>query len=200
MNSDIGNIMLSINKMVGEECALPGEWSPQIFYSDLMSKPVKSSEILISSMKKLMTEIRNEPSYLNFFFETRGYKKEITPYQEELFNLFNKGSIMLYFEPIFLKLIENPIRDDITIKFISALSNSNIDKWNDIVKNAGACCYSWYAKEHELYLPLLSRKDKEQYENYTDEELLACKNLKLEQIGIITPNDSRSKLIELLKK
>ncbi len=199
MISDISSILISINKLVGEECALPGGWSPKIFYEDLMNKPVMSSEVLVASMKKLTQNIQNEPSYLNWFEETRGYKKEVTEYQKELYTLFGKNSIMLYFEEIFLKMLNQTTRDELLLQYIYTLSRSQIDQWNDIVKESGACCYQWYAKEHELYLQLLKRKDDISNDNKTDQEIFKDTKYKLEQIGQLTPNDSRSKLIDLIK-
>ncbi len=199
MISDISSILISINKLVGEECALPGGWSPKIFYEDLMNKPVMSSEVLVASMKKLTQNIQNEPSYLNWFEETRGYKKEVTEYQKELYTLFGKNSIMLYFEEIFIKMLNMKERNEILLQYIYILSQSSIDQWDSVVKKSGACCYQWYAKEHELYLALMTRKDEISYENKTDEQLFKGTKYKLEQIGQLTPNDSRSKLIDLIK-
>ena len=204
MNNDVASLLISINKSVGEECVLPGQWSPKIFYDDIMTAPVVNSEILVAAMKKLtLTNI----TYLNFFHETRGYEKSLTSYQKELYTLFSKGSLMLYFEEIFLHLlssstsftVQNEGRNEDLLKFLEALAANPISKWNEIVANIGACHYIWFAKEYALYLPLLNRRDQNTYENYTDEELLNCIGAKLEQIGEITISDSRSKLIALVK-
>ena len=104
MNTEISLLLISINKLIGEEITLPGNWSPKLFYEDIMNAPVQNSDVLISTMKRLALEW---PSYLDFFFTTRGYHKNVTEYQKELYTLFSKGSLMLYFEEIFLFLLNN---------------------------------------------------------------------------------------------
>lgn len=202
MNSDVSSLLISINKLVGEECTLPGNWSPKIFYDDIMNAPVSDSNILISSMKSLIHS-EKPMSYCEFFFVTRGYEKKLTPYQKEIYSLFENGSLMLYFEEIFLSLLNSEKeRNEDLIKFLSALGTSPIYKWNDILANIGACHYLWFAKEYSLYLPLLNRKDQSSFENYTDAELFQYLGLELKEIGLdseIRICDSRRKLIEFVK-
>ena len=196
-------LLITLNKLLGKEFAVPANWSPQILHSDLMKEPVKSQEILIQELQKVND--KKEPSYLEFYFATRGVPKLCTDRQKKLYEIFGKGQIMLYFESVFIDLLNSPPKENegAFLQFISALSSQPLNKWDSIVAHTGACCYQWFVKEPYAYIKLLTRKDKKDYNNYTDEELFQIKNWTLQMCAEkdkVSIHDSRSYCIQLLNK
>ncbi len=206
--SDLPSVLLNLNKALisTSEVALPGSWSPKLFYNDLIEHPVKSEEILIEKFKIVMTSVRagaEEVGYLEFFEATRGYKREI---DEKIFKAFSRGVLMLHFEEAFLELLKSPPPEEkmaLLNQFLNALVDKPLSKWNEITSNAGACCYQWFCKEPMLYINLLSRKDKSCFENYTDPELfeaLGSSLLIFPEEGKLSVENQRSNLVEMCKK
>lgn len=187
-------IIQRLNDLLGQELSLPGNWSATIFFQDLKSNPVQSKTQLASA---ILEACENNTSYLDFFRNTRGFDKECSEYQKQLYEMFNKGSIMLYFEDLFIRLLDK--QTDVLILYLNALSESQIGQWDDILKGIGACCYQWFVKEPELYAHLPYRKNKDGPENMTDSELFEMIESSLSPNsyrGKVSVEDSRSKLIE----
>lgn len=208
--TDIATLLLALNRAsVREsnfEIAIPGNWSPRLFFQDLHEYPVINEEIL---KREFISAIKEEtPNYLTFFKKTRGEeRKNVNEHNQKIWDSFSKEPIMLYFEEIFLLLIKNDKpQDEEEIKslmlFIDSLSYSGIEKWNEILMNTGACCYQWFAKEPFLYIKLLKRQDNLSFDNYTDSELLEYLGKTLQNFpepNCISIADSRSKCIEMCK-
>jgi len=198
----ISSVVNSLNDYISNEIALPGNWSPTIFYNDLKKYPSISKLALSNGIVQANLE---KMSYLEFFEKTRGYSREHKSL--EVWDIFNNGMIMLYFENVFLKLSENEQYDNddkIILMYMKALSQSHTSKWNDIVKGIGACCYQFFSKEPYLYIPLLSRKNIDNdLTLLTDMELLTKLELTLSPRKYrdkISVDDTRTQLIEAVKQ
>lgn len=201
--SSSSSIIQNLNDYVASELALPGNWSSKLFYKDLKESPVLSKRILSESLENANI---NPVSYLIFFGQTRGYSKNVSKIHAEIYSLFEQGSIMLYFEDYFLRLVEKDKSnsyDEIILKYIEVLSSQSIGLWDEIVAGIGACCYQFFAQEPELYAKLAYRKQTDCPENMTDFELL---NIVAKGQFSLSPNkypnkisiqDSRSELIQL---
>lgn len=210
--TDISSVLLGLNKalIANSEVALPGNWSSKLFYRDLMNHHVKSEEVFISEFGQVMKRITRdeENSYLEFFEKTRGYKRENSERAEKIFQIFSKSNLMLYFEDVFLELVIDERegdegRETLLIQFLNVLAEIPLSKWNEIVVNAGACCYQWFAKEPFLYMNLLTRKDKSSFDLYTDQELfqfLEQTLLNFPEEGKLSIEESRSDAIQLCKR
>jgi len=194
-------VIQGLNDLIGQELSLPGNWSSTIFFQDLKAFPLKTKKQLAEAV---LDACRKNTSYLNFFETTRGKVKECTEYQKRLWDIFNEGSIMLYFEPFFLTSVEGgkEKKDEVLILYLNALSKSPISQWDEILKGIGACCYQWFAKEPEMYAHLPYRQNRDSAENMTDFELFEAINSSLSPTsyrGKVSVEDSRSKLIEKYK-
>ena len=196
-------VIQGLNDLLGQELSMPGNWSSTIFFQDLKDHPLKTKRQLAEAV---LNACHKNTSYLEFFENTRNKPKECTETQKQLWTIFNQGSIMLYFEPLFLKLrlpssIEEGKRE-LLILYLNALSQSPISQWNELLKGVGACCYQWFVKEPELYAHLPYRKDRDSPENMTDFELFEAIESSLSPTsyrGKISVEDSRSQLIEKYK-
>lgn len=192
-------VIQSLNDYLGQEISLPGIWSPQIFYRDLKNHPVKSKRELA---EKVLESCQNGTPYLEFFEQTRGQPKICNEFQKQLWEIFSHGSIMLYFEASFLRLLE--IRElsnqvNVLVLYLDALSKIPIHQWDQILKGLGACCYQYFIKEPELYASLPYRQKIELPEEMTDQELFDVLESSLSPTayrGKISVEDSRSYLIE----
>ena len=197
------SIIQSLNDYISTELALPGSWSSKLFYSDLKTAPVQSKRILANTLE----QANREPmSYLMFFEQSHGYPKNVSDFCRELYPLFERGSIMLYFEDCFLRLLEETTPDpcdEIVLQYVRALSHRNIGQWDAIVAGIGACCYQFFAKEPELYIQLVYRTGPDCPEHMTDQELLD--KIAQGQSGLspnkyngkISIHDSRTELLRL---
>jgi len=166
-------VMRNLNDNTSAELALPGHWSPTIFYRDLKECPALNKRAVIEALKRTATE---RISYLDFFKETRGRTKEVSEFHRRMYLLFETGSVMLYFEEYFLRLLdksEPDQYDNIVIKYIEILGKEKIDKWDAIVSQVGACCFQFFAKSPELYARLTFRTSINGPEDMTDLELLS---------------------------
>jgi hypothetical protein len=195
-------VIQGLNDFIGQELSLPGNWSATIFFQDLKDYPVKSKKELAEAV---LDSCLNSINYLEFFRKTRDKDRPCNELQIKLFEIFNNGSIMLYFEPLFLRLYEvNEINQDVNLflLYLNALSQSPISKWDEILKGIGACCYQWFAKEAELYIRLPYRQSMNTPEEMTDQELFDAIESSLSPTsyrGKISIEDSRSKLIKKYK-
>lgn len=195
-------VIQSLNDFIGQELSLNGNWSPTIFFQDLKDYPVKSKKELAEAV---LESCQNNINYLDFFKKTRDQEKTCNELQAKLWEIFNKGSVMLYFEPLFLRLYEaKEINQDINLllAYLNALSQSPVSKWDEILKGIGACCYQWFAKEAELYTHLPYRQSMNTPEEMTDQELFDAIESSLSPTsyrGKVSIEDSRSKLIKEYK-
>lgn len=184
-----------------DELVLSGTWSPKLFYKDLKEYPVATKRILASVMCEAM---QKNMSYLEFFEKTREFKRPEHETQTKIWQIFNQGSIMLYFEELFLQLLQEPQMEGHTIilAYLEVLSKSPVVQWNAIVEGIGACCYQFFAKEAPLYAHLIKRTSADQPEDMTDQELLEVLNSNLSPTAYhnkISMHDSRSAMIRKYK-
>jgi hypothetical protein len=96
-------VIQSLNDFLGTELSLPGQWSPRIFFEDLKSDPVRDKKELA---ELVLLACQNNMSYLDFYKKSRGHPKECSSLQKRVWSIFSQGSIMLYFEPLFLRLLD----------------------------------------------------------------------------------------------
>lgn len=192
-------IIQSLNDFIGKELSLPGNWSPTLFYQDLKEFPVQSKKELAAGV---LESCQKNISYLEFFEKTRGEERPCSDFQKKLWEIFNNGSIMLYFESLFFRLHEiTEITQDVNLLmlYLNALSQSSIGQWDETLKGIGACCYQWFAKEPELYTRLPYRQSAEIPEDMTDQEMFTAIESSLSPTsyrGKISVQDSRSQLIK----
>jgi len=198
-------IIQNLGDYISGELALPGNWSSNLFYSDLKESPVQSKKILANTLEQAN---HNPMTYLIFFEQSRGYPKNISDFQRKLYSIIEQGSIMLYFEDYFIRLLnKNKLDqcDNIILKYIETLGRQDIGQWDDTVIKIGACCHQFFAKEPELYAQLVFRTKVNYPEDMTDQELL--NQITTEQAGL-SPNkyngkicihDSRSELLHLYR-
>lgn len=171
-------VVQSINDYSNTEVALPGNWSPTLFYSDLKTYPVISKDILANWLIKANSEY---VSYLVFFNNTRNVKFPHikVPYHNKLWEIFEASSIMLYFEKYFLKLISETDEDILhqhepILNCIEKLSRHPIGEWDNIVSSVGACCYQFFSKHPELYLPVYTHLQEKNSNNSNKNNSLDC--------------------------
>ena len=147
-------------------------YSAKLFISDLQEYPV-SKEACFQVLKQYPNI-----SYLDFFKLTRKIPRPGSEVLEnantelireiefkiEIWNIFSKGSLMLYFEPLFLKLISPRYKlhpkADVLLYYLRQLSSKLITEWDKIVCNLGCCCYEFFCLEPELYLDLIVVRDR----------------------------------------
>lgn len=192
-------VIQGLNDYIGHELSLPGNWSPTIFFEDLKLYPVKNKKELA---EEVLESCKKSKSYLEFFEKTRGKLRPCSEPQKKLWYIFSNGSVMLYFEALFLQLHEmtelNP-NTNVLLLYLNALSQSPISQWDEIIKGIGACCYQWFAKEPELYTQLPYRQSRDSPEDMTDQELFDAIESSLSPTsyrGKVSVEDSRSQLIK----
>lgn len=158
-----------------------GTWSLKMLFDDLESYPV-DKELILSNLNK-------QVSYLEFFKETRGFEKEVTPYQKQVFDIFDNGSIMLYFENIFLHLLK---KDKICPIFslMEKLSQLHISSWWNVIKETGAASVNLFISDPLSYFEN-EVKDKE----YLNKNKLSLGYYSDIEYNIIGPEFNRSQLI-----
>lgn len=198
-------VIQSLNDCIPQEIACPGAWSSTLFFNDLKEYPAKSkfdlANLVDSANKAQMT-------YLDFFQKSRGTERKVTDQQKRILEIFEKGSVMLYFEFLFLRFFNGLVsedtklskNDEILLLYIQALSSCTITQWDSIVKGIGAICFQFFAKEPDLYVELLGKPVRgDQPTDMTDQELLQKLSGTLSPTsyrGKISINDSRSELIK----
>lgn len=146
------------------ECTFPGNWSATLFMNDLKTYPCDVDRI----QKTLNLDV--DLTYLEFFEITRG--KERPDSNPIVFELFEKGSIMLYFEEIFLRLINKEHVPSNLLKYISFLSNTPISRWNKTLEGIGASSYQYFSQSPLTYATLLERTKDTDLSDLTDHEIL----------------------------
>lgn len=191
-------VLQSLNDYLGIELALPGNWPPNLFYQDLQDYPVETKRKLAVAVQSGLTESKN---YLEFFEETRGFKRPTSEEQLEIWKIFSCGSLMLYFEPLFLRLLDRPQMEgyQVILAYLQALSETAVMYWNSILEGVGACCYQFFGKEPDLYARLITRTSADTPEEMTDQEILDAINSNLSPTAYnnkISTEDSRSALIQ----
>lgn len=185
-----------LNTFLQKELALPGNWSPQLFFRDLKEEAVIDKKTLA---ELIYQACKSSTSYLEFYQKSRGKERVVTELQKKLLETFEKGMLFLYCDEAFWSLFN---QKELTpgqtklLKYFEALSLYPIETWNDIVRKSGACCYQFFLKESLFYAEVLQRKnqDKEQPEKMTDHELVA--KLGLNEINV---RESRTELVKRVK-
>lgn len=195
------NDYCTAKQWLNDELVLPGTWSPKLFYQDLRDYAVSTKRLLASVMCEAMQQ---EMSYLEFFEKTRGFERPAHETQSQIWKVFNQGSIMLYFEDFFLQWLQEPTMQghEIIKAYLEVLSKSPVVQWNAIVEGIGACCYQYFAKEPQLYAPLIQRTSADQPEDMTDQEIMEAMNCNLSPTAYtnkISMHDSRSAMIRKYK-
>jgi hypothetical protein len=122
---------------------------------------------------------QSNPSYLTFFKQTRGYDRPLSPEEKEAWRIFNEGSIMMYFEEVFLNILreiqsthELGSLNQVLLQYMEALANSPINEWDTIVANIGACSYLYFVENPYAYANLIFCNRTDQPEDMTDFEIL----------------------------
>lgn len=159
-----------------------GTWSLKIVFDDLESYPV-DKELILANLNK-------QVPYLEFFRETRGFEKEVTPHQKKVFDIFDKGSIMLYFENIFLYLLKQEEECELFHLMEKLSKEDDMSSWWNIIKETGAGSVNLFISDPLSYI---NNKTK-------DEEYLEKNNLELGyytdiEYNIIGPDFNRTQLI-----
>lgn len=168
--SSPGSVIQSLSDYLKTDLAVPGNWSPQLFFDDLKNNPVKDKRLLAETIRDAL---ELPIPYLDFFEITRGYSRSVNPYQKGLIELFNEGSIMLYFEDLFLELFTDPTEDEKDLlKYLKALSQLSISKWNQVVEGIGASSYQFFSKDPHAYAKLLHRVKDTDASELMDREIL----------------------------
>ena len=169
--SSVGSVLNSLSEYLKEDLVLPGNWSPQLFFEDLKRSPAKDKKSVALAIK---SSIEVPITYLYFFESTRGYPRALTSKQKELCELFDQGSIMLYFESLFLQMFngKETKEDKGLLTYLRVLSRFPISKWNDLIEGLGACSYQYFAQDPHSYAKLLSRVKDVDPEDLMDKEIL----------------------------
>lgn len=201
INMKMEDFLFEINKFI-PNFIFPN-YSGKLFLSDLKDYPI-SNEICYRTLLKYPNE-----SYLDFFKISRGYPRvgSDDPQIKFIFDLFSKGSLMLYFENLFLKLISknrqpHP-KEEVLINYLKILSEKRVTDWDRIVSELGCCCYEFFCKEPELYLDI-NDQNEDDISKLNDFQLLQKTNFQFplslkEYPGHITRKSSRSELIKFIK-
>lgn len=129
-NKTLDKILISLSSHCGQELCLPGNWSPSIFVEDLFKYPVTDKNILCTNF---VTALVEKHSYRTFFEKSRGFPKQV---ESEIWDLFDKGQLMLVGEKIFLALINGSVtHSDQVLKCLQELSGKHISEWSKIISN-----------------------------------------------------------------
>jgi hypothetical protein len=183
---DISTIIAGLNGMSNQQIAFPGNWSPQLWVSDLFVYPCLSKQHIQTALISSLIE-PNKWSYLRFFNETRGFNRP-NIVNENIWNLFERGSLMLAFESIFLKLINfttvnqsniqlisngghasTDPRDQIILTILNELSNISIYVWNSFLKSKNYV-FTWQELADDPYTALTKQSSKINTSSSKDEQ------------------------------
>jgi len=182
----LDKILISLGHQVKNELALPGNWSPSLFVSDLFDYPVESKDKLAKAFQKGMIE---GWTYRKFYEETRGQPRNIS--NPEVWDVFDTGALMMIAEELFLILLQRECPPELLL-YLKALSQSPTSEWNNIVSNCGACCWEFFLKDPFAYIQLLHRSNTWGVRTETDFEMI-------DVLGY-TPNvNNRTELIQIFE-
>lgn len=143
----IQELLQSLEELWGKKLWLPGEWSPTLLMRELEESPPISMRVLAKAVRRSNLK---RVSYLELFKTTRDEDKERTDRERRLFELFEQSSLMLYFEDLFLRLLEES--DEQLEKIMERLAKLPAHRWNEVTDRLGALCFEWFALEPDLYL------------------------------------------------
>lgn len=140
----LAKFLESARKETGLMICFP-KWSQLVFMYDLEHYPVKS----LSDTYLLLT---NPPySYLAFFEKTRGYPRPLHG-KERIWQTFQQGSLLLYFDQLFFRMLKEPEdTDDRLLEFLDILGKHPVPQWDYLVQGFGACCIEFFLRTPELY-------------------------------------------------
>lgn len=175
----------------------PHNWSRTLFYHDLMIMNKIQNDI------EIVTKYKDLP-YLEMYHKVNGADKKI-PYEftRKVYELFNEGVLMLYFEDVFLSMIGHidlhQFDDTEMFKFLSKLNQHSFSEWDEIVKNDLNCpCINFFINDPFYYFPLDDKKP-------NDIETMKKLKIKLGYVddiskNIIGPNFMTRNLIKIYLK
>lgn len=172
-------------------------WSIKLFTEDLIKYPMFSKDELIKHVKKAYDD---NISYRDFFLRTRDFQRPCheTIDHERLWMLMNNPNMIFYFEDYLISAIDRELTEDdfLIIEYLQVMDKYDVNQWDAIVQNIGACCFEFFAKEPQKYTQLLKCTDRKNYENMTDQQLLDKLDTKLSIFGPVSRQNSRSELLD----
>lgn len=165
---NLGEAIQKWNDLIAEEIALPGNWSPTLFFKDLKIYPPKSKKLLVQNLTKAC---RDCITYREFFLITRDSVREIKC--KEIWNLFDSDkphSMMLYFEDFFLKHFDEPDLNGISQEeraILSSLYRIIGEGMEAFLREIGCINIEWFVKEPLAYVssegtPRLSQNERDE--------------------------------------
>ncbi len=147
--TNIRDFLHGLAKNATHYFSLKGTWSPAIFMRDMKEYEIISIEKVISELNR-----ENKLDYLEFFKVTRGYERPLSNWVKNVWKVFDQGSIMLYFEKSFIRLIslESPSeRDKILLSWFNTLGKAKYYTWDEIVSKYGAGTVNLFVSNPEAY-------------------------------------------------
>lgn len=191
----IDQLLENLNEILSLEVVIPANWSSILFFEDAKNYPSLSREIFINTFREAQT---GDMSYLDFFKKTRGYPRKDE--QLEIWKIFDKGSIMLYLERYFVKVIYTGKEDKRILSICESLSELPIIHWNEVTKQAGAINYGFFCQDPEKYIKLFDRTTLTNLADWTDQEILEFLNVDLKNFCFSANVNSREELINWASK
>lgn len=178
---ELGRLIQELNDVQSEELALPGNWSSKLFITDFQpdNNLLVIAEYLFNSLQQ------ENPDYLKYYQQVWNKPHPYYPKTEDqcwVWKVFSTGSIMYYFEDIFLEYLHveklTPAQKFL-VQYCEAMSNYPIYKWDSIVKLIGACCYNYFVQEPDKYVNLLFKSDPNNPDLMTDDQIIEKLNVNL---------------------
>jgi hypothetical protein len=176
-------------------------WPSTIMLRDVRDFPAKSDDVLAEGL------CMGTESYLKFFSDTRGYERKMSTSEKNVWDIFSKGSVMMYFESLFVNILDKktPSGEDIVLmKYMKILGEMEISKWNGIVRQIGAMGYPIFAKNPREYAKLPFRnKNNMLVKDMTDMELMERASVlpgHTSSNGYIGVDATREEILSLVRK
>jgi hypothetical protein len=164
----LSDLMYNLNNCSKHELAIPSNWSPELFFHDLLKYPVRSKNELISCLDKFC---KKKVPYLDFFFSTRNFHRGSqedqycspniwsTMFVNDVWTVFETDSIMLYFEDLFLDLIKygemcGNIRK-LYFTIVKEFSKIPMSDWDTVAEKYGALCFNVFINSPLKYVEMV---------------------------------------------
>lgn len=163
------------------------KWSKMIFEYDLEHYPLKDPT-------DAYLLLNNPPySYLEFFEKTRGFPRPLNG-KDDIWRVFQQGSLILYFDQLFFRMLSEPLDiDEKLLRYLDILGKAPVPQWDYLVQGFGAACIDFFIRDPEIYCTL--NKDN------TDHALLARLGKRLvldKQPDEISRQESRNAILQRL--
>lgn len=158
----------------------PHNWSRKQFLNDF-------KEIKPDIISKFHTF-----SYLEMYEKVIGEEKKLNDFQRRVFNVFNCGSIMLYFENVFIRLLyEKRSINSEMLNIMEDLTTIAIQNWDNYLSKIGAISAFLFINDPFSYL----------FYRVKDEDILRDLKYKMsyitnKKLGLIGPNYLRTNLVK----